>query len=238
MSSTANTVPAPQSPPSARTRVRRSANRAVHDTATLYAILDAAWVCHVAFHDDHGTHCIPTACWRDGDHLYIHGSNGSRMMKRLAQGADTCVTVTHVDGLVLARSAFNHSMNYRSAMVYGHFELVPEDGKRPAMEAMMEHLIPGRQPLVRTGSDKEYAATTVLRIALDEAAAKVRSGGPVDDDGDLAWPVWAGVLPLRQQALAAEPAPDCPLPAPAHVRDWSAAQSSTTPAGAAAGEYA
>src|SRR5689334_2861640 len=118
--------------PTARTRVRRVAHRGHYDRTTLHAILDEAYVCHIAFADEHGVHCIPTACWREGDHLYIHGSNGSRMLKLAGSGAQVCVTITHIDGLVLARSAFNHSMNYRSAVIYGAFEVVP-DAQKPAV---------------------------------------------------------------------------------------------------------
>ena len=206
--------------PSARTRVRRAANRASYEDETLKAIIDAAYVCHVAFADEEGAHCIPTACWRSGEHLYIHGSNGSRMLKAvLAQ--DACVTITHLDGLVMARSAFNHSMNYRSAMVYGRFELVEGDGKHQALAAFMEHLAPGRQQQSRPGNEKEYAATTVLRVTLDEAVCKVRTGGPKDDEEDMALPVWAGVLPLVQQRAAPVRDPECSAPEPDYVVGWS-----------------
>ncbi len=205
--------------PTPRTQVRRVAANAAYDAALLHAIVDAAWICHVAFTDAHGVHCIPTACWRDGDYLYIHGSNGSRMMKRLAE-QECCVTVTHVDGLVLARSAFSHSMNYRSALVYGRFEAVDAAGKRLALEAFMDHLVPGRQADVRPGSDKEYAATTVLRIALAEAACKVRTGPPKDDEADLELPVWAGVLPLREQRLAPVVDEGCAVAMPAYLQRW------------------
>ena len=209
----------PAAAPSERARVRRAANRGVYDQATLHAVIDAAYLCHVAFHDERGPHCIPTACWRDGEHLYIHGSNGSRMVKRLLE-SDSCVTITHLDALVLARSAFNHSMNYRSAMIYGRFERVGEDGKRAAMEAFMESLMPGRQAEIRPGNDKEYAATTVLRIALTEAACKIRGGGPEDDEEDMDWPAWAGVLPLKQVNEA--PVPDAASTAatPGYVQRW------------------
>ena len=176
-----------------RTRVRRVAHRAHYDRTTLHAILDEAYVCHIAFADEHGVHCIPTACWREGNHLYIHGSNGSRMLKLAASGAQVCVTVTHLDGLVLARSAFNHSMNYRSAVIYGAFEVVPDEQKPAVLDAFMEVLAPGRSRQARPGNAKELAATTVLRIPLDEAACKVRVGGPKDDAEDLDLPVWAGV---------------------------------------------
>ena len=210
---------ATQGAPTARTRMRRIAQRADYDRATLHAILDAAYVCHIAFADDLGVHCIPTACWREGDHLYIHGSNGSRMVKRLLE-SDACVTITHLDGLVMARSAFSHSMNYRSAMIYGRFEMVGEDAaKRHALEHFMETLAPGRQAEVRAGNDKEYAATTVLRIGLAEAACKVRKGRPTDDEEDMSWPVWAGVVPFERTRLAPIPDPDCALPVPQHIKN-------------------
>jgi nitroimidazol reductase NimA-like FMN-containing flavoprotein (pyridoxamine 5'-phosphate oxidase superfamily) len=206
--------------PSDRTRIRRIAENAHYDRATLHAILDAAYVCHVAFVDEKGTHCIPTACWREGDHLYIHGSNGGRLIKLLAKGTQACVTVTHIDGLVLARSAFNHSMNYRSAMVYGQFEKVEE--KAAALDTFMRHLAPGREREARPGNSKELAATTVMRISLMEAACKVRSGGPNDDAEDLDRPVWAGVLPLRSVPMSPVPDPLCTVPVPAYVQQWGA----------------
>jgi nitroimidazol reductase NimA-like FMN-containing flavoprotein (pyridoxamine 5'-phosphate oxidase superfamily) len=211
----------PATPPSERTRVRRVAEGARYDRATVHAIVDAAYLCHIAFSDDKGSHCIPTACWREGKHLYIHGSNGSRMLKRLVE-SDVCVTITHLDGLVLARSAFNHSMNYRSTMIYGSFEIVADDAeKRQALETFMEKLAAGRQAVIRPGNDKEYNATTVMRIPLDEAACKVRAGAPVDDEEDMSWPVWAGVLPLARVQMPAETDPACSLEMPAYVRDWS-----------------
>lgn len=209
--------------PTARTRVRRIPTNAAYDTATLHAIIDDAYLCHIAFSDggEHGgaPHCIPTACWREGDHLYIHGSNGSRMLKRLAEG-ECCVTITHVDGLVMARSAFNHSMNYRSAMVYGQFEVVEGEAKKASMEAFMEKLAPGRQAEVRGGSDKEYAATTVMRIPLAEAACKVRKGGPVNDAEDMRIQVWTGVLPLERVRTAPVTEEGCSVAAPAYVQAW------------------
>lgn len=206
--------------PSDRTRVRRIAENAHYDAATLHAILDAAYVCHVAFADEKGTHCIPTACWREDDHLYIHGSNGGRLIKQLAKGTQACVTVTHIDGLVLARTAFNHSMNYRSAMVYGTFEKM--DDKRTALDTFMRHLAPGREHEARPGNDKELAATTVMRISLAEAACKVRTGGPNDDAEDMGVAAWAGVLPLVLQRGAPVADPLCTVPAPDYVRGWDA----------------
>lgn len=207
-------------PPTDRTRIRRIPTNAHYDTATLHAIIDEAYVCHIAFSDARGAHCIPTACWREGDHLYIHGSNGSRMLKRLMDD-ECCVTITHLDGLVLARSAFNHSMNYRSAMVYGRFEVVEGDAARHAMEVFMEKLAPGRQAEIRPGSDKEYAATTVMRISLAEAACKVRAGGVEDDAEDMQWPVWAGILPCARTALAPQTDAACTIAPPAYVQNWT-----------------
>lgn len=208
-------------PSSNRTRVRRIAENARYDGGTLHQIIDAAYLCNVAFSDDKGTHCIPMACWREGEHLYIHGSNGGRMVRHLAGGAQACVTVTHVDGLVLARSAFNHSMNYRSAMVYGQFEVVADEAtKRASLAAFMDKIAPGRQAEIRPGNDKEFAATTVLRISLAEAACKVRSGGPKDDDEDMHIPVWTGVLPLVTARGPAIRDDICSTTAPAYVTAW------------------
>ena len=211
-------------PPSDRTRVRRIAENANYERATLHAIIDDAYLCHIAFSDAKGAHCIPTACWREGEHLYVHGSNGGRLVMLLAQGAQVCVTITHLDGLVLARSAFNHSMNYRSAMIYGAFERVSgEDDKRASMVAFMEKIAAGRQADIRAGSDKEFDATTILRIGLDEAACKVRSGGPIDDAEDMAIAAWAGELPLVVQRGAPVRHDAGDVAEPAYVRDWVSA---------------
>jgi hypothetical protein len=208
-------------PPSDRTRVKRIARNGSYEQDQVRAIVDAAYICHIAFSDGHGAHCIPTACWREGDYLYIHGSNGSRMLKQL-MAQDACVTITHLDGLVMARSAFNHSMNYRSAMIYGRFEEVDEAGKRASLAAFMEHLAPGRQAEIRPGNDKEFAATTVLRIALAEAACKVRSGGVEDDEEDMDVAAWAGILPFTQLRLAPQQDPACQAEPPDYVRNWAA----------------
>ncbi|HIV70653.1 MAG TPA: pyridoxamine 5'-phosphate oxidase family protein [Candidatus Aquabacterium excrementipullorum] len=208
-------------PPSDRSRVRRAAERAHYDQATVHAIVDAAWVCHVAFNDGDHVVCIPTASWRVGDTLYVHGSNGSRMMKRLAEGAPACVTITHVDGLVMARSAFSHSMNYRSVVVHGRFSAVPEDAKAAVLDALMDHMAPGRREHARAPDESELKATTVLGIPLLEAAAKIRNWGPRDKDEDLALPVWAGVLPLREQRLPPVDEPGFDGPVPAYVSRWT-----------------
>jgi nitroimidazol reductase NimA-like FMN-containing flavoprotein (pyridoxamine 5'-phosphate oxidase superfamily) len=209
-----------QTPPSGRTRVRRIPEYARYEVATVHAITDAALMCHVAFSDAAGIHCIPTACWRQGAYLYIHGSNGSRMLRALQSGAQAAVTITLLDGLVLARSAFNHAMNYRSLVIYGQFAVVPDTDKPSALAAFLEHILPGRQAMIRPGDANELAATTVLRIRLDEASAKVRTGPPDDNVDDMRWPVWAGVLPLGLLPLAPQRDPLCDLPAPEHVQRW------------------
>ncbi|PXX41562.1 pyridoxamine 5'-phosphate oxidase family protein [Undibacterium pigrum] len=209
------------SAPTDCTRIRRLAELASYEQASLHAVIDAAYLCHIAFQDAKGTHCIPTACWRQDGYLYIHGSNGGRLTKILTSGIQACVTITHLDGLVMARSAFNHAMNYRSAMIYGCFEkLGDEADKHLALAQFMEKLAPGRQAQCRPGNDKEMAATTVMRIALDEAAVKIRSGGPEDAEEDMDIPVWAGVLPLVQ--VHGEPIIDslCSMAAPDYVRNW------------------
>ena len=211
-------------PPSERTRVRRIAQNADYERATLHAIIDDAYLCHLAFADARGTHCIPTACWREGDYLYVHGSNGGRLVRVLTGGAQACVTITHLDGLVLARSAFSHSMNYRSAMVYGIFERVDgEEAKRASMAAFMDKIVVGRQAQVRPGNNKEFDATTILRISLDEAACKVRAGGPTDDEEDMSVVAWAGVLPFALQRLPPVRDKQCSLPAPDNVNAWTVA---------------
>lgn len=210
------------SPPSDRTRIRRLAELASHKHADLHAIIDAAYLCHIAFVDAKGTHCIPTACWRQEGYLYIHGSNGGRLTKILTSGIQACVTITHLDGLVLARSAFNHAMNYRSAIIYGCFEAVQDKtSKFQALAMFMEKLAPGRQAQCRPGNDKEMAATTVMRIALDEAAVKIRKGGPQDDEADMTIPVWAGVLPLVQLHGAPVVDSQCNVAASDYVRNWA-----------------
>ncbi len=198
-----STRPAPSPAPSPRTRVRRLPERAHYDAATVAAIVDAAMICTVAFQIDGEVHAIPTIHWREGEHLYIHGAKGSRMLKALTEG-EACVTIALADGLVLARSALHHSMNYRSVVLYGRFEAVTEPAyKLASLRAFIDGLYPGRWDTLRPISDKELNATTVLRIALDEASAKVRDWGVKDDEEDLEWPVWAGVIPLR--TVAGEP---------------------------------
>jgi len=217
--------PSDIAPPSERTRIRRVTENARYERATLHAIIDAAYLCHIAFADAKGTHCIPMACWREGEHLYIHGSNGGRLVRQLLGDTQVCITITHLDGLVLARSAFNHSMNYRSCMIYGRFEALTDDAeKRASLALFMDKIAIGRQAEIRPGNDKEFTATTVLRMSLDEAACKVRSGPPVDDAEDMGVNAWVGVLPFTQQRQAPITAPDCSMPAPGYVRDWVAVE--------------
>lgn len=202
---------------SARTRVRRHPERANHDQATIAAVLDAHWVCQIAFVHEGQPHVIPTAYWRDGDYLYIHGSNGSRLLKQL-QGGESCTNVTLVDGLVLARSAFSHSANYRSVNLYGRYEAVTDAAsKAEAFQRFFDVVLPGRWAGVRQPNAKESAATTVLRLPITDAVLKARSGGPQDDDEDLNWPVWAGVLPFRLQQGAPVAEPDATLSLPDSV---------------------
>ena len=180
-----------------RTRVRRLPKRGQYDAATIHAIVDEALICHVGFVVDGAPVVIPTIHWRDGDTLYFHGSAASRMLRSLKNGVEACVTVTLLDGLVLARSAFHHSMNYRSVVVFGTArEVVDEDEKVRALEALVEHVVRGRSREIRQPTDKELRQTLVLAMPLEEASAKIRTGGPVDDDEDYALPMWAGVLPL------------------------------------------
>ena len=181
-----------------RTKVKRLPDRGHYDRETIHAILDEASVCHVGFVVDGQPYVIPTGFARIGDDLYIHGSSASRMLRNLATGIDVCVTVTLIDGLVLARSAFHHSINYRSVVILGKAELVKDaDQKFKALEAFTEHMIPGRWADVRWPTELELKATSVLKLPIEEASAKIRTGDPKDDEEDYEMSVWAGVLPLR-----------------------------------------
>lgn len=190
--------------PSDRTRVRRLPKRGAYDRATIDAILDEGLVCHLGFVADGQPLVVPTGYARDGDRLLLHGSRASASMRALAAGAPACVTVTLLDGLVLARSAFHHSMNYRSVVVLGLAAEVTEPGaKRAALDALVERLVPGRTADARGATDAELDLTTVVSLGLDEASAKVRTGGPVDDAEDHGLAVWAGVIPLALRAGSA-----------------------------------
>lgn len=209
---------------SERTRVKRLPKRGVYDRESINAILDEGFVCHVGFVVDGQPYVIPTGYARDADNLIIHGSSASRMLRTIQDGVDVCVTVTLTDGLVVARSAFHHSINYRSVVILGRARLVEDpDASMRAMERLVEHILPGRWDACRHPNDIEMKATTILEIPLAEASAKVRSGPPLDDDEDYALPYWAGVIPFAPQAAA--PVPDPKLSAgievPAHVRNYA-----------------
>jgi uncharacterized protein len=180
-----------------RTRVRRLAKRGAYDVATIHAILDEALICHVGFAVDGKQVVIPTIHWRDGDRLYVHGSGASHMLRTLRDGVDACVTVTLLDGLVLARSAFHHSMNYRSVVIFAKaIEVTDRDEKLRALERLVEHIVPGRSSEVRGPNESELRQTLVLSLPIAEASAKIRTGPPIDDEEDYALPVWAGVVPI------------------------------------------
>ncbi len=183
--------------PTPISRIKRHPERGSYDRDAVYAILDAGLVCHVGYVLGDQPLVTPTIHWREGDTLYWHGSAASRMLETLATGVKACVTVTVVDGLVLARSAFTHSMNYRSAMVFGTAHLVEDRAdKLAALEALIERLYPGRWAELRAPHEKEIKATAVIAMPIAEASAKIRSGPPIDSGDDMAAPVWAGVIPL------------------------------------------
>ena len=210
--------------PTERTEVKRLPKRGNYDRDTVYKILDSGIVCHVGFSVDGQPYVIPTNYGRAGDILYIHGSAASRMLRTLSEGIPMCVTVTHLDGLVLARSAFHHSVNYRSVVVLGTAKLVEDPAeKREALRIFTEQVMKGRWDDVRQPTEQELKGTTVLRIALEEVSAKIRTGGPVDDEEDYALPVWAGVVPL--QTVAKTPEPDAlrknDPPIPDYLKNYS-----------------
>jgi len=189
-----------------KTRIRRLPKRGNYDRDVINSILDEAFICHVGFVADGQPYVIPTGFARDGDHLYIHGSAASRMLRTLSEGLDVCVTVTLIDGLVLARSAFHHSINYRSVVILGKATLVNDSSEKDkALESITEHIVPGRWTDVRWPNELELKATTVMKLPIDEASAKIRTGGPVDDEEDYDMDVWAGVLPLSLDTGAAVP---------------------------------
>lgn len=209
-----------------RSTLKRLPLRGSYDRATVYEILDEGLICHVGFVVEGQPYVIPTGYGRVGDKLYIHGSRASRMLKALRDGAEVCLTVTLLDGLVLARSAFHHSMNYRSVVVFGEAILVEDrEEKMEALRAFSEHIIPGRWAEVRPPNEKELNATIVLMLPLNEASAKIRTGPPVDDEEDYDLPVWAGELPLRLVASNAikDPRLKTETPLPEYVCDYKRA---------------
>lgn len=210
--------PMPPAPPSDRTRVLRKPERGAYDRATIDAILDAAFVCHLTLAVDGQPSMIPTLYGRVGDRLYVHGLHASRTLRSMRGGIAVAIGVTIVDGLVLARSAFNHSMNYRSVIVFGHAHLVRTRAEKlVALRAISEHVLPGRWDDARPPNDRELKQTLVLAVPLDEASAKVRGGPPIDDPEDLDLPIWAGVVPLRQIADLPQPADERRLQLPAYL---------------------
>ncbi len=187
--------------PTARTRVVREPHRGVYDRETVYRILDEGLLCHIGFVADGQPFVIPTSYGREEANLYIHGSAASRMLRQMQkEGSSVCVAVTLLDGLVLARSVFNHSMNYRSVVILGRATLVddPEE-KLAALRVLSEHILPGRWDDARQPNERELKQTSVLRIPIEEFSAKVRSGPPIDDEEDLSFPTWAGVVPLEMK---------------------------------------
>ena len=193
--------------PTDRTQVKRLPKRGKYERETVLGILDAGFVCHVGFSVDGQPYVIPTNYGRSGDTIYLHGSAASRMLRTLSEGVPVSVTVTHVDGLVLARSAFHHSVNYRSVVILGTARLVTDPAeKMEALRVFTEHVMKGRWDDVRQPTEQELKATTVLALPLEEVSAKVRTGGPIDDEEDYTLPVWAGVLPL--ETVAKEPLAD------------------------------
>jgi uncharacterized protein len=207
-----------------RTRTKRLPERGQYDRDTVYAILDAGLICHVGYTFDGQPYVTPTAYWREDDHVYWHGSSASRMLRTLSGGISACLTVTHLDGLVLARSAFHHSMNYRSVMALGTaYPVSDPDEKTAALEAFTDRIVAGRWGEIRPPTSQELKATTVLRMRLEEVSAKIRSGPPKDDDEDYDLPYWAGVVPISVSIGAPVSddrlAPDIPVPpALQHIR--------------------
>jgi uncharacterized protein len=190
---------------SERTRILREPQRGVYDREEIYKILDEGFVCHVGFTAEGQTFVIPTMYARIGDAVYFHGSSASRMLRGVSAGLNVCLTATLTDGLVLARSVFNHSMNYRSVVVLGNASLVDESAEKwEALHAFTEKILPGRWDDARQPNEKELRATSILRLPLTEVSAKVRTGGVEDDAEDYALPVWAGIVPLRVVADAPE----------------------------------
>ena len=210
--------------PTARTRVVREADRAVYDREAAYRILDEGFLCHVGFVADGQPFVIPTSYGRKGDSLYIHGSAASRMVRQMKDGVAVCVTVTLLDGLVLARSVFNHSMNYRSVVILGKGILVEDAAEKLAvLRALSEHILPGRWDDARQPNERELKATSVLRVPIEEFSAKVRTGPPIDDEEDYSFPTWAGVVPLEMKAGAPihDPRLDPAREVPAYAQNYS-----------------
>ncbi|PZX51182.1 hypothetical protein LX76_03223 [Cereibacter changlensis] len=205
------TSPSSAYPVSPRNRVKRVHERGSYDRASVHAVLDAAMLCHVSYVLEGQPYCTPTLHWREGETLYWHGSSASRMLRHLTQGVAACLTVSHLDGLVLARSGFNHSANYRSAMCFGTARIVKDPAeKAEALRAVVDRFYPERSASLRPITPQEAKATTVIGMRIEEASAKVRAKGVADDPEDIGHPVWAGVLPVRTLIGAAQPCPHVP----------------------------
>ena len=210
------------SAPTSRTRIVREPQRAVYDREVVNQILDEAFLCHVGFVADGQPFVIPTSYGRDGDLLYIHGSAASRMLRNLDRGVPVCITVTLLDGLVLARSVFNHSMNYRSVVILGVATLVDDPSEKlAALRALSEHIVPHRWDDARQPNEKELKATSVLRLPISEFSAKVRVGPAVDDEEDYSFPTWAGVIPLEMNSGAPIRDERCEQELPAYLKSYS-----------------
>ncbi len=208
--------------PTPRTRVVREPDRGVYDRDAVNRILDEGFLCHVGFVLDGQPYVIPTSYGRDGNVLYIHGSAASRMLRNLDQGIPVCITVTLLDGLVLARSVFNHSMNYRSVVILGTATIVQDPQEKiAALRALSEHILPQRWDDSRQPNERELKATSVLRIPIDEFSAKVRVGPPIDDEPDYTYPTWAGVIPLEMQSGAPIRDERCERELPEYLQNYS-----------------
>jgi len=204
-----------------RTKLVRNPKRADYDRAVVNDIIDATRLCHVSYIIDGRPYVTPTLQWREGDMIYWHGSSASRFLRQIT-GKDVCLAITHFDGLVLARSAFHHSINYRSVMLFGEATKIKDAEKNELLQRFVENLIPGRWETLRPMTANEAQATTVFSMPIDEGSAKVRTGPPVDDDDDYSLPIWAGVLPIIQ--VLHDPVPDpknlAGLEVPPHIRDF------------------
>jgi len=216
-------MPADVLPATKRTRLKRAHKRGHYDRETINAILDATPLCHVGYLIDGKPAVTPTIQWREGDHVYWHGSSASRALRNAA-GMDVCLTVSLIDGMVLARSAFHHSANYRSVMLYGTATKISDPAvKAEKFKIFVDTLFPGRWDMLRPMTDQEVKATTLLSLPIEEASAKIRAGGPVDDEEDYALPIWAGVVPILQ--VVGEPEPDPrnlpDLKVPAHASAYT-----------------
>jgi len=215
--------------PTARSRIKRLHKRGNYDHKTIYEILDAGLLAHVGYVINNEPYVTPTCYWREGNKLYWHGSSASRMLRTMTGGISACVTVSHMDGLVLARSAFHHSINYRSVMAYGTAYAVTDMAEVSAgLEAFMERIAPGRWHEARQPTAQELKATLVVGMEIDEASAKIRTGPPIDDDDDYALPVWAGVIPLSLTSGTPLPDPrlDSKTPISNDLNNWQLNQNS------------